>query len=267
MSQDITLAKAHLSIDNHLAVLTLADAAGMNVMGGQMGTDLKQLASIIAGDATVRAVLIRAEGAHFCGGGDLKEMQAGFSGDPQVFFATALADIHAALMTLHGLSVPIVSAVQGFAAGAGCNFALVADIVLVADTATFFEAFTQVGVAVDCGGSWLLPRAIGDKRALYYLLTGAKLKAGDAVAMGLASKVVPQENLEREARQLATQLAAGPTIAYAHIKRLVAEHHRKDLATALYDEQQAQVACAGTADFQTGVNAFLAKETPAFSGR
>lgn len=266
MSKDITLDKATLQIEDGLAILTLNDPQQMNVMGYQMGADLKTLASAIAEEPNLRAVLIRAEGKHFCGGGDLKAMQEGFATDPKRFFEVALVDIHAAVRILGSLQIPIVCAVQGFAAGAGANFALLGDIVLIADTTTFFQAFTQVGVAVDSGGSWLLPRSVGEKRAMYLLMTGAKVSGADAVNMGMVSKVIPEEDLQREAKQLAQKLASGPTVAYRQIKRLVGEHAQKDLTKALSDELAAQIACGQTEDFVIGVNAFLAKEPASFTG-
>jgi len=267
MSKDITLEKANLQIEEGLAILTLSDAEHMNVMGYQMGADLKTLAGAIAEDTSLRALLIRAEGKHFCGGGDLKAMQEGFEVDPKRFFEVALVDIHAAVRILGGLPIPIVCAVQGYAAGAGANFALLADIVLIGDTTTFFQAFTQVGVAVDSGGSWFLPRAIGEKRAMYLLMTGAKVSGLEAVLMGMASKVVPEEELQQEARALADRLATGPTTAYRQIKRLVSTYAQKDLNKALTEELAAQIACGQTGDFVTGVNAFLAKEPASFAGR
>jgi len=267
MSKNILLEKAQLKIDEGLAILSLNDPENTNVMGYQMGADLRQLADAISEDKTVRAVLLRAEGRQFCSGGDLQAMYEGFGTDPKRFFEVALVDIHAAVATLARLTCPIVSAVQGTAAGAGANFALLGDIILISDTTVFFQAFTQVGVAVDSGGSYLLPRAIGDKRALYYLLTDAKIRAAEAVAMGLASKVVPVEELDREARNLAIALAHGPTVAYKQIKMLVSRHHQQDFATALQAELEAQIACGQTLDFQTGVNAFFSKEKPKFQGR
>lgn len=263
----LTLATVQLDITDGLATLTLNDPANMNVMGYQMGADLKVAISSVAASTAARALLICATGNHFCGGGDLKAMRAGLDNDPQAFFEVALRDIHTAIKALWELPIPVVCAVQGYAAGAGANFALVADIILAADNATFYQAFTQVGVSIDSGGTWLLPRAIGDKRALYYLLTGAKLSAGDACGMGLISKVVPQENLQAEARKVALQLADGPTKAYAEIRRLVASHGSLDFASALDAELAAQIRMGGTMDFQAGVKAFLAKETPTFRGQ
>ena len=266
MTVDLELEKVRLAYEDGLGILTLNDPAALNVMGHQMGADLAQAAGEIARRPEYRALLINAEGKHFCGGGDLKAMQAGFADDPKAFFETALSSIHEAVLALHNLPIPIVTAVQGFAAGAGANFALVGDLLVAADNAQFFQAFTQVGVAVDSGGSWFLPRALGDKRALYYLLTGAKLSAADAHALGLVSKVVPLEKLASESHVLARQLAQGPTVAYGEIRRLVAMAHRNDLASQLAAEQVAQVRCGETRDFQSGVNAFLAKAAPEFSG-
>ncbi|MEO7995363.1 MAG: enoyl-CoA hydratase-related protein [bacterium] len=267
MSTTVTFEKILLTVDNGLATLTLNDPAGLNVMGYQMAADLRAATDQLSSIEGLRCVLLNAAGKHFCGGGDLKAMQVGFDSDPKAFFERALVDIHAGVLNLHYLPVPVITAVQGFAAGAGANLALVGDLILAADNASFFQAFIQVGLPVDSGGSWFLPRAIGDKRALYYLMTGTKMAATEAATLGLVSRVVPAEELQTEAVTLAQQIAAGPTQAYAQLKRLVAGHHENDLATQLEAELGAQIACGKTGDFQRGVNAFLAKQAVEFEGQ
>ncbi|HYE79943.1 MAG TPA: enoyl-CoA hydratase/isomerase family protein, partial [bacterium] len=199
MAGELVLEKVRLEVADGVATLTLNDPGALNVTGYRMGADLRAATEYIADMAGVRAILLNAEGKHFCGGGDLRAMQATFGQDPTAFFTQALVDIHHAVVNLHSAPIPVVAAVQGFAAGAGANLPLAADIVLAADDAQFFQAFVQVGLAVDSGGAWFLPRAIGDKRALYYLMTGAKMNAAEAYNLGLVSRVVPGESLQQEA--------------------------------------------------------------------
>lgn len=260
------LEKVALEYADGLAVITLNDPGAMNVLGPQLGSELLTATTALGELTGLRAVLLEANGKHFCGGGDLKAMQACFASDPGEFFRSALASAHAAMLNLSRLEVPVVSAVQGYAAGAGANLPFVADLVIAADDAVFFQAFTQVGVAVDCGGAWFWPRAMGDKRALDYLLTGRKLPALEALQHGLVSRIVPVAELRASARALAGQLAQGPTVGYAQIKRLVAGHSQRTLEEHLQAELDAQLRCSATGDFQRGVNAFLAKEQPEFEG-
>lgn len=267
MAIELALDKVRLETADGVATIVLNDPDAMNVMGYRMAADLRQAAERAVQLLGIRALLVCAEGKHFCGGGDLKAMQETFAGDPKSFFDRALVDIHAAVLAIYNAPVPVVVAVQGFAAGAGANIPLAGDLVIAGDDAQFFQAFVQVGLSVDSGGTYFLPRALGDKRAMYYLLTGTKLKAPEAFQLGLVSKVVPVEQLQDEARRLVRQLAEGPTQAYAQIKRLVQGQSGRGLATHLDEELASQLGLGSTADFQTGVNAFLNKDLGKFEGR
>ena len=191
--------------------LLLDDAENGNGLNLDSAQALRAAANAIAADPG-GAVLVRAAGRNFCVGGDLRAFAAqGADVGPYVHEVATAAS--AAIEVLYGLPVPVVTAVQGAAAGGGIGLALVGDLVLAAESAKFRLAYTAIGVTPDCGASWLLPRQIGPKRALDLLLTNRTLTAAQAENWGLVSKVVGDGELGAAARALAASLAAGPAAA------------------------------------------------------
>lgn len=168
--------------------------------------------------------------------------------------------------TMVGLSVPLVAAVNGVAAGAGCSLALACDLIVAARSATFHMAFVGIGLVPDAGANWLLPRAIGRHRALEMMLLGQPVNAETGLAWGLANRVVDDAEVVREAHALAARFAAGPTVALGLVRRLAVEASGS-LEDALGAERRAQTVAGRTDDFRGAVGAFLQKRTPVFRGR
>jgi enoyl-CoA hydratase/carnithine racemase len=164
--------------------------------------------------------------------------------------------------------VPVIAAINGVAAGAGAVIALAADLRLVAESASFHFLFTKVGLAgADMGSAYLLPRVIGLGRATELLLLGEKVSAADAVVMGLASRVIPDDDLASESRELAQRLAGGPTLAYGATKTLLSREQDMDLASAIELEAFTQALLMTSEDHAEFYNAFTAKRPPEWKGR
>lgn len=214
----------------------------------------------------VRAVLLTGQGRSFCVGGDLREF-AGLSGERLAAHLTAVTDaLHGALRVFAGLDAPLVAAVQGAVAGAGVGLAAAADLTIAASDATFTAAYTGIGYSPDAGVSWSLPRLVGPKRALDLLLTNRRVPSAEAARMGLVSRVVATDRLPEEAAHAATALARGATGALGATRRLVAGALSTGLDAHLDVEARHLAAAAVSAEGREGVDAFLAKRRPDWSG-
>jgi 2-(1,2-epoxy-1,2-dihydrophenyl)acetyl-CoA isomerase len=216
-----------------------------------------------ATDGEVRAVVLTGAGRGFCVGQDLGELS---EGDRDV--ATLLRERwNRHVLVLRGLEKPVLAAVNGAAAGAGLSLACACDLRIAADSAVFVPAFVNVGLVPDTGGSWLVPRLLGYARAFEWMCSGRKLDAGEALAWGLVSEVVPADDVLARTQERAGALAALPTRGIAMTKRLFERAASSRLEDQLELEAQLQVAATRTEDFAEGVAAFLEKRDPRFSGR
>ena len=169
-----------------------------------------------------------------------------------------------ALATMHK---PVIAAVNGVAAGAGASFVFAADIRLVAASAGFNLAFTQVGLSADSGASWWLPRLVGHTRAMDLLLNPRTISANQALDWGIATEIVPDDELSSRAAEVAARLADGPTVAFGAVRRAVAYSATHDLADSLAHESTLMDLTGASADHQAAVTAFVTKTPPVFTGR
>ena len=230
-----------------------------------LGEELLALTIALQQDSRVRAVLLTGNGKMFCAGGDLRAF-ASFGEELGAKLKLLTVNMHAAIANLCRMDAPVVVAVNGTAAGAGFSIAVTGDIVLAAESAKFTMAYTAAGLSPDGGSSYFLPRLIGLRRTQELMLTNRRLSAAEALDWGLVTRVVADEQLLDEARALARQLASGPTRAFAASKRLLAETFTSGLETQLERESSAIVAMTGTADGKEGIQAFLEKRKPSFTG-
>lgn len=251
--------------DDGVATLTLARPEAGNAIDLTVARELHEVTLAWSVDPAVRAVLVQGEGPNFCVGGDLKA----FAGrdDLPAHLTDVTTYFHAAIARLARLDAPVISAVQGSAAGGGFSLAIAADLVLAAASSRFVVAYTAIGLTPDGGGTWALPRLVGLRRALDLTLTNRRLSAEEAVAEGLATRVVADDALADEALALARALAAGPTGALGAAKRLLRDSSRHDLEHQLTLETESLAAAAGSADSAEGIAAFLAKRTPGYLGQ
>ena len=214
--------------------------------------------------ASARAVLISAEGRNFCVGGDLRGMAAATN---RGALLRDMADgLHAGLLRLDALGVPVVAAVNGSAAGAGLSLTLACDLVIGGEGSSYMMAYTAIGLSADGGSTFHLPRLVGMRLAQEMAYHNRKLDAAEALAAGLITRVVPDDALLDEALAIARQLAKGPTGAFLRIKRLLGNSFGNSLAAQLVAEAEAIAASAAMADAGEGVRAFLERRKPDFRG-
>ena len=244
-------------------VVTLNRPEGLNAAPPAMFDDVRAAVGALGG---ARAVLLTGAGRAFCSGADVGG-GALHADDPGAATHRALTDhYNPAIQAIADLSVPVVSAVRGPAAGIGCSLALAADFCLASDTAYFLQAFVNIGLVPDGGASWMLPRLIGRARAAEMMMLGERVPAQTALAWGMIHRVVADDALDMDALALAERLAAGPTRALGAIRRQLHAAQAGDYATAMALEADNQRLMRGTADALEGGTAFLAKRKPRFTG-
>jgi 2-(1,2-epoxy-1,2-dihydrophenyl)acetyl-CoA isomerase len=256
------------SLDNSVATIRMNRPDALNALSLQLGKDLATAVHQCILDEA-RAVILTGSGRAFCSGGDLREMRSmgEQQGSIEAFLDEPLKALHEVIRLIRETPVPFIAAVNGVCAGAGTNFALACDLVLAADDASFNEAFVRIGLSPDCGGSYFLPRAVGEKLAAELLMTGSTVSAQRAAEIGMINRVVPAADLMTEADKLASQLAKGPTAAIGRVKKMLNASFSNDLDEQLKLEADCQVESGKSADFKEGVTAFFEKRPPNFSGR
>jgi 2-(1,2-epoxy-1,2-dihydrophenyl)acetyl-CoA isomerase len=220
-------------------------------------------------DETVRAVVITGKGASFCSGGDIKQMMTAAESDGHagVFLKTLTVSLHEAIATMAHMSKPVITAVNGAAAGAGFSLAIAGDLVLAADNARFTVAYTAIGLAPDGSSTFTLPRLIGPKRAFELMYTNRALSASEAKELGMVNQVFPAAQFADQVRDFAIAIAKGPTAALGYAKKLLTLSAQSSLETQMEHERRAIAASGRTADFREGADAFFAKRPPKFQGR
>ncbi len=251
-----------LDLRDRVAVVSLARPAAGNAIDDGFCRDLLSVAFAIDAAPQVRAVVLTARGDNFCFGGDLNAMHAA-GVDARSYVGELASHLHAALAVLARLDAPVIAAVNGMAAGGGLGLVLAADLAIAARGARFMAAYTAVGLSPDGSTSFLLPRAVGYKRAMELLLTNRVLDAQEALEWGLVNRVVEDSELDAAAMALAGQLAAGPTGAFGAVKRLLAESE-PGLEAQLGREARSIAARAASAEGREGIAAFLAKRAPRY---
>ena len=252
-----------LDVRDGVAVLAFNRPDAGNGINLELGTALRDATAAVANDASVRALLLRGTGKNFCVGGDLKHFAS--LGDGIAPALRELADLlHESVLTIHGLQVPVVTAVQGNAAGAGMSLSLLGDVCVASRSARFRMAYTAIGFTPDGGGSWMLPRLVGPRVAADLVLTNRTLDAEEAQQLGIVSRIVEDDALQSESEALVAQLADGPTGAFGHTKRLLAASPTATFEAQLEAESISISSRAGEPEGQEGLAAFLEKRAPKF---
>jgi 2-(1,2-epoxy-1,2-dihydrophenyl)acetyl-CoA isomerase len=260
--------------DGGVATIRLQRPESMNSLDRATKVALLAALQQVADDETVRAVVLTGTGRAFSAGQDLREhvadLRAAGSGDSQSSFAlgSTVREHYNPIATLIAtMPKPVVAAVNGVAAGAGASFAFACDVRLVAASGGFNLAFSAIALSCDSGASWWLPRLVGVAKAKELLLLPRTVRAEEALELGLATQVVPDDQLADVAAELAQRLAAGPTLAYASIRRAVVFSATHDLAASLENEAALMDLTGASADHHGAVEAFVAKQAPTFEGR
>lgn len=251
-------------VANGAARLTLNRPDRLNSFTVQMHAEVAEVLADVEGSADIRALLITGAGRGFCAGQDLADPAV----SPESDLGDALEQRYNPLIRrLISLPKPVVCAVNGVAAGAGANLAFAADIVLAAQSAKFIQSFSNIGLVPDSGGTWILPRLVGQARALGLALTGEALTAEKAESWGLVWRVIEDDQLMVEAAKLVMRLAGGPTRGLGSIKMAMRKGWRATLDEQLDLERDLQRELGRSADYKEGVAAFSEKRAPRFSGR
>jgi 2-(1,2-epoxy-1,2-dihydrophenyl)acetyl-CoA isomerase len=258
--------KILLAKDQGLATLTFNAPDRLNAVSRKMIAEIKTCWEDLAADSSVRAVLLTGSGRGFCAGADLADP------DREV---SATADSGAALekyfnpviRLMRALPKPIVSAVNGVAAGVGMSFVLASDIAIAAKSASFLQAFARIGLLPDGGSTWFLPRLVGEQRARALAMLAPQIPAEQAREWGLIWDVVEDGELMKTATELARRLADGPMMSLARIKEAMNRASGNDLSRQLDLERDLQRELGRSEDYKEGVTAFLAKRKPAFKGK
>ena len=254
-------------LNESAAIITLNRPEALNALSLQLTKDLRSAIEQAIADKA-RAVVLTGEGRAFCSGGDLREMQQMWQkeGRIEAFLEEPLRALHDVILLIRETPIPFIAAVQGVCAGAGTNFALACDLVFAAENASFNEAFARIGLSPDCGGSFFLPRAVGEKLAAEIFMTAETLSAERALQIGMINRVIAAENLMGETLQMAKKLALAPTGAIGRIKQMLNQTFSNDLSRQLDLEHRLQIESGKSNDFKEGVQAFFEKRHPNFTG-
>ncbi len=250
-----------------VAIITLRRTDVLNSFHRPMAAELQRSLASAADDESVRAVLLTAVGRAFSAGQDLAEAVPPGEGELPDVGDIVRDSYNPIIRALRSLPKPVVCAVNGVAAGAGANIAFACDFVLAAETASFIQAFTKIGLIPDSGGTFFLPRLVGPARAMSLMVLGEKLGADEAHRLGMIHDVVPESTLHDVAVAFAQRLAVMPTHAIALTKQAINANWTNDLDAQLELEERLQSEAGRSADYLEGVRAFQQKRSPVFKGK
>lgn len=255
------------SVDQGLAKLTFNRPDKLNSFNSEMHDEMREAIKYIKQNKSVRALLITGNGRGFCAGQDLSDRVVNSNDNQAPDLSISLEKNYNPLVrSLTNMPIPIICAVNGIAAGAGANIALTCDLVIAAESAAFIQSFNRLGLVPDSGGTWILPRLVGQAKAMALCLTGEKVSAADAQEMGMIWKVAADDTFLAEAEALGYQLAKAPTKGLGLIKRTIRDSFNNTLDEQLDIERDLQGVAGRTADYKEGVSAFMEKRLPNFTG-
>ena len=262
----MTEGRVRIERDGEIGTVWLDRPEKLNAFAGDMRDRIGDAIEELGEDAGIRAIVVTGEGTGFCAGADIHYLNELVAEQNERDFARLLEAGERVVRTIRGLDQPVIAANTGAAAGGGANLALACDLRIMADTASIGQTFTRIGLHPDWGGTYFLPRLVGEARALELMWSGRMVPADEARAIGLVHRVVPADRLRDEALAWARQIAAGPPLAMGRIKHAVYRSLSTDLDDMLAEEMENQLACFDSEDVTRGLFAFGNKETPRFEG-
>ncbi|PHR61012.1 MAG: 2-(1,2-epoxy-1,2-dihydrophenyl)acetyl-CoA isomerase [Robiginitomaculum sp.] len=252
---------------NGVALITLNRPDKLNSFNVAQHIRLREILDVVESDPSIRCLLLTGAGRGFCAGQDLSDRDVS-PGSAPVDLGETIATYYTPLIKrLHNSKIPTICAVNGVAAGAGANLALACDIVLAAKSAKFVQVFSNIGLIPDSGGTYILPRNVGQARAMGLALLATPLKAEQAKDWGLIWDVCEDDTLMNDAFKMAVSLADRPTLGFALTRKLIRQSFDNDIDTQLENERAAQQKAGFSADYKEGVSAFMNKRKPVFQGK
>lgn len=263
------------SVEGHIATITLNRPEKRNALGDTLTPALREALLRVEADPEVRAVIVTGAGTAFCAGGDVtglgRPFNEGTAEAPRLSADDAIRGLQhkqdTLTLRLYHLARPTIAVLPGPAAGAGMSIALACDIRIAAESAFLAPGFVNIGLSGDYGGSWFLTRLVGPGRAKEIYFTGRRVHAAEPLQLGIFNEVVPDADLAARARELAGAIAAGPPVALRYMKENFNRAGVADLKTCLDMEADRTIRSARTEDHLEGVDAFMAKRKPEFTGR
>ncbi len=260
------------SVAGGVCTITLNRPEALNALDGDMARALVAVTRAAEAEDGVRAVLIRGAGEHFMAGGDIKAFAGWLEETPDRSerrdrFESFIHEVHPCILAIVNMPKPVIAGVQGAVAGFGMSLMMACDMAMAAADSVFTLAYCHIGASPDGSSTYMLPRAVGARRAFEIACLGERFGAEEAEAMGLVNRVAPSAELEARAAALAARLASGPTRAYAKTKALLNASFHRGLEDQLAAEAAAFGECASSEDFAEGLAAFLARRPARFTGR
>lgn len=260
----------HISYDvvDETATITIQNPELRNALTLGVATEISEAVERAEADE-VRCLVLQGADGNFCAGGDIKSMVENLSDDREMeeLIEESALPVERSVQNVYECSVPTVAKVDGSAFGAGATLALACDMVLASERAEMSFAFRRIGLSIDSGTSYMLPRVVGQKTAMDLVYTGKIVDAGRAEELGLVSRVVPTEEFEERSQEIIETIATGPTVALERSKRLLQDGADRSFDEAIEAETDGLRACFESEDFETGVRSFINKQTPEFEGR
>jgi 2-(1,2-epoxy-1,2-dihydrophenyl)acetyl-CoA isomerase len=259
-----------LLVEKHdqVTLLTLNRPDKLNAFNDELTKELQKSLDEVASDPNARALVITGAGRGFCSGQDLQNRNFGSKETKSISLGESIRRrYNPIIIKIRRMEKPIIAAVNGVAAGAGASLAFACDFRIVADSVSFIQSFTKIGLVPDSGSTFFLPRLIGVTKAFELMLSADKLDATSAKDLGLVNKVVPANEVLKESLQLAATLSSGPTKAFGLTKRAINRALFPDLEELLDHEAELQEIAGQSEDFKEGVAAFIEKRPPVYRGR
>ena len=263
-----TTDELRIEIENKVATLTFNRPNKLNALSGDLTKSAIEHLQKFAVDPEIGVIVLTGEGRAFCAGGDVSRMAGGGETPLTLEQAIDRQNIgHQFPWLLHNIPKVTIAAVNGFAVGAGLGIALCCDLRLASDQAKFGTAFAKVGFGGDYGTTWQLTRLVGEAKAKELFFLGDIVAAEEALRIGLANRVFPQDEFGEKVQEIATQIAHGPQVSYRYMKENINLSAHSDFRTILDRESLTHLRCGQTEDHQEGVTAFMEKRQPQFQGR
>lgn len=263
---DAELGDFRIEKDEESAVARVTlDSGKANPLSTKTLEELFEAAVVVNEDEDVRCVVLTGSGEFYCSGFDLGKLEGG--PEDGATLRTAVSTFHDAVVQLHQADKPVVTGVNGIAAGGGFGLALLGDVMVMCEEARLEYAYSRIGLTGDGGSTFFLPRLVGLRRATEIALLDRPVEAEEAVDMGIATEAVSADEFDERLDEIAQELAAGPTKAYAATKRLMARSFDRSLEEQLGAETEAMAESTHTEDYARGVEAFFGDEEPEFEGR